>query len=80
MIEAREQGKHLFIWDKSGQVPTYFAEFGIHKEYTEDMIRVALASKNNVVDVLDESLDSLRKSLVESLCSESPLLINLGML
>ena len=67
--EAARQGKHLFIWDRSGQVATYFAEFGIHKEFITDMVQVALASADRVTGVLDTGLSSLSDSLVQSIKS-----------
>ena len=47
MDEARESGKHLFVWDRTGQVPTFFESFvGINKEFTIEMVSVALADVN----------------------------------
>ena len=66
VISCREQGKHLFIWDKTGLVPTYFEEFGVHKEFTNEMVSVALA-KANINKVLDSSLESLGNALVQAL-------------
>ena len=36
--QARNLGKHLFIWDKTGQVPSYFEDFGKHHEFTCEMV------------------------------------------
>ena len=43
---------------------TFFAEFGIHKEFITDMVHVALASADQVTGVLDSGLKSLCDSLV----------------
>ena len=61
-IEAREQGRHLFVWDKAGQAPLYFENFGIHKEFTLDMVSVAL-EKSDVQSVLYAGLMGLRSAL-----------------
>ena len=52
---------------------------GIHKEFTREMIDVALASED-VEEVIDLGLISLRNSLDEAVEADKPLLINLGML
>ena len=54
----------------------------MHKEFTMEMVQVALAQGLDVDKVLDSGLLSLRQALVESItaCGNSPLLINLGML
>jgi len=78
--EARRLSKHLFVWDRSGQVGTYFAEFGIHMEFITDMVNVALSTQDKVTGVLDTGLIRLSDSLVTSLQTQMPLLINLGML
>ena len=44
------------------------------------MVSVAMADDNRAQSVLLSSLQNLRDSVLESLCSGSPLLINLGML
>ena len=67
--DAARQGKHLFIWDRCGQVATFFSEFGIHKEFITDMVEVALASADQVAGVLDSGLSSLRDSLIQSMQS-----------
>ena len=54
--DARRLGKHLFLWDKSGQVAAFFSEFGIHNEFITDMVSVALASAKEVNGVLNDSL------------------------
>ena len=77
--EARSSGKHLFVWDRTGQVPMHFENFGINKEFTVEMVSVALADVD-VHTVLDSGLQGLRSALAESLSTGNPLLINLGML
>ena len=52
MQEAREIGKHVFVWDKTGLVPTFFENFGINKEFTIEMVRVALADADAVESAL----------------------------
>lgn len=53
----------MLIWDKTGLVPAYFETFGVHKEFTNEMVTVALA-KTNINKVLDSSLESLSNALV----------------
>ena len=79
MAKASANGQILFIWDKSGGVPTEFETFGVNKEFTIEMVGVALA-KTRVESVLEMALKSLRVALVSSMEAGSPFLINLGML
>ena len=46
IAKARELGQHSFIWDTDGQVPVYFENFGRHKEFTNELVTVALSSDN----------------------------------
>ena len=62
MIGARQQGKHIFIWDKTGLVPTEFENFGINVEFTVDMVNVAIA-KDNIESVLNQGLQGLHSAL-----------------
>ena len=63
IANAKEQKRHLFILDKDGGVPTEFEGLGgIHKEFTYEMINVAMSS-DNVGDMIDIGLVSLRESL-----------------
>ena len=58
----------------------YFEAFGIHNEFTLEMVKVALAKYPDVDSVLDSSLTYLKDVIVQSMCTQSSLLINLGML
>ena len=60
-------------------MPTLFESFGINKEFTVEMVSVALANAD-VHSVLDSGLQGLRNALSDSLSTGSPLLVNLGML
>ena len=81
MEEASLNDKNLFIWDKTGRVPSEFEAFdGVNKEFTCQMVDVALADKDSVIPVVKLALESLRFALVYAMEAGRPFLINLGML
>ena len=53
---------------------------GINKEFTVEMVDVALAQKAQTDAMVDLGLLQLRSALVASLSTGRPLLINIGML
>lgn len=77
---ASVNGQHLFIWDQTGQASCFFELFGIHNEFTERMVEVAMAKSECLEEALTSSLHDLRRSLTEAHSTERPLLINLGLL
>ena len=79
VVFASENDQNLFIWDKTGGVPSEFETFGVNNEFTCKMVDVALA-KRSIDTVLGTALESLRAALVSSMEAGSPFLINLGML
>ena len=76
--EARLAGQNVFIWDRTGVVSLYFD--GVTADFTEQMVKVALAKKNQIQPVMDESLAMLQTQLVEAMQTGNKLLLNLGML
>lgn len=52
--DANKANKHVFLWDKTGQVPVYHE--GPVVEFTEQMVQVALAKKHDVNEILTQSL------------------------
>ena len=71
-------GQHVFVWDHTGLVPVVFD--GVHKEFTIEMVNVALTDKGSVKDVLNDGLRSLQSDLIEAMRTGSQFLLNLGML
>ena len=49
-------------------------------DFTEQMVRVALAQRHEVNEILTESLQLLRTELAQAMVTGSHLLVNLGML
>lgn len=76
--EANSKNQHVFLWDKTGQVSTYHE--GPVIDFTEQMVRVALAQRHDVNGILTESLQLLRTGLAQAMVTGSHLLVNLGML
>ncbi len=50
-------------------MPTYFSEFGIHQEFTHEMVDVALAGLWKLRDAVDQAIEH-----------DKPILLNIGML
>ena len=48
VAKANEKGQNLFIWDKTGGVPSEFEIFGVNSEFTCHMIKVALAETTSI--------------------------------
>ena len=80
VAESKRNRQHLFILDTNGAVNTYFEEFGTIKDFTREMVQVAVCSESTQIDVLDASLKSLGDSLRRASQEGQPFLINLGML
>lgn len=78
--KAAELEKHVFIWDKSGQVAQFFELFGIEQDFIDCMVRVAIAEDDQVPALITESLQILRNSIHFASSLRKPLLWNFGML
>lgn len=80
MRQARSTGQNVFIWDRDGRVPVFFETFGLTKDFTDEMVQVALSNKGNVNKTLSRSLGLLMDSLLSAMDTGTHLLLNLGML
>ena len=78
--KAARLEKHVFIWDKSGQVAQFFELFGIQQDFIDCMVKVAIAEDYQVPELITESLNILRDSIHHAASERKPLLWNLGML
>ena len=76
--EANRREQHVFLWDKTGQVPCYFE--GTVVDFTQQMVQVALAQKHDVNSILTKALNGLSSELIQAMATGSHFLINLGML
>ena len=76
--EARMAGKHVFLWDMTGQLPLILD--GIHFDFTDDMIQVALSEQSSVNETLERGLKRVQAHMFEAMQTGCNFMLNLGML
>ena len=70
---ATNEGKYLFVWDKTDTVSTFFKYKGILVEFFPEVIKVELGRKS-----VAEALDVVRKGFVHAQRIGGNLMIDLG--
>ena len=68
----------MFLWDCTGSVACFFD--GDHKDFTVEMVEVAMCDTASAQRVISDSLWSLGRDLVDAMQYGRQFLLNLGLL
>ena len=70
---ARDEGKYLFIWDKQGNVATFFQYKGKLHEFHREVVKAAINKTGT-----EEGLEQARKALIAVMRDGDKLLYDFG--